>query len=134
MQMGRGRGAGIADRRDDLALVDTVTGLDIELAAMEIGGDESVAVIDLDKPAGAGVVAGPNDRAASGCLDRRTGRGAHVDGRVEMAVVINRMDAVAVTVQLPGDGLERWDVGQLAADRGLVVGQVDFAGFRCFLK
>src|SRR5215475_5803442 len=65
-----GRTTGRADLADDLADLDALSDLYVDLGEMAVAGREAVAVIDLDHAAVAAAPARFGDRSGGGCVHR----------------------------------------------------------------
>src|SRR4051794_36903951 len=74
VQMRTGDPAGGADEADDLRLVNTVTGLDVQPREVREQRVKTEAVIDHDRVAREEQLFGEHDRAGGGCGNRRSRR------------------------------------------------------------
>src|SRR6185312_4779803 len=95
MQMGPGGAAGRADLADDLADVDDLADLDVDLREVAVPRREAVAVVDFDHIAVAAVAAGAGDAAARGGMHRLAGFTAHVEAGVHRRAMQERVHAHA---------------------------------------
>jgi hypothetical protein len=95
VQVRAGRAAGVAAQADQLAALDDLPGLDLELGEVGIARREVVAVVEFDQVAVLGMEARPSTTPPAAARHRRSRLRAEVDAFVHGAHAGNGVDAPA---------------------------------------